>query len=160
AAAPDRRCYFGIDLTAPPSRWPRAKRLAWFSDDVVLDAIQTAEVALNPVHLAALIREFIAANRQIETRLGWNVVGASDEGDRIPGSAEAGGVRQHERFDHVVNALWDGRLTLDRTIGLSSGRPWMHRLKYGVSLRLGVHLKPPPSATVVLGPFGEIVSYG
>jgi hypothetical protein len=69
------------------------------------------------------------------------------------------GLPRH-RFDHVVNALWDGRLALDESLGHRPGRPWLHRLKYGASFRLPQGVKPPPSATIVLGPFGEVVTYG
>src|SRR5207253_1955373 len=65
-----------------------------------------------------------------------------------------------EVFDHVVNALWDGRFAIDATAGLPAHRPWIHRLKYGVSFRLPEGAPTPPSATIVLGPFGEVVSYG
>jgi hypothetical protein len=36
----------------------------------------------------------------------------------------------------------------------------LHRLKYGVSFRLPPDVRPPPSATFILGPFGEVVTYG
>jgi hypothetical protein len=88
------------------------------------------------------------------------VVGVVDEGDGIRVSMVAAGVRESDRFDHVVNALWDGRLALNREVGLQAGRPWLHRLKYGVSFRMPANAESPPSATFVLGPFGEVVSYG
>ena len=62
-------------------------------------------------------------------------------------------------FDHVVNALWDGRLALDETMGFKPGRPWLHRLKYGIILTLPQGVECPPSITIVSGPFGEVVSY-
>ena len=62
-------------------------------------------------------------------------------------------------FDHVVNALWDGRLALNEALGFRANRPWLHRLKYGMSFRLPLDARPPPSATFVLGPFGEVVTY-
>jgi hypothetical protein len=43
--------------------------------------------------------------------------------------------------------------------GLRPNRPWLHRLKYGVSFRLPAGARMPPSATFVSGPFGEVVSY-
>jgi len=67
--------------------------------------------------------------------------------------------KRRECFDDVVNALWDGRLAVDETAGLRAGRPWLHRLKYGVSFSWPESLPRPPSATFVSGPFGEIVSY-
>ena len=53
----------------------------------------------------------------------------------------------------------DGRIAVDETLGLRPGRPWLHRLKYGVSVRWPDRLPAPPSATVISGPFGEVVSY-
>ena len=61
-------------------------------------------------------------------------------------------------FDHVVNALWGGRLAIDECMGSKPGRPWLHRLKYGVSFTWPDSIERPPSATFVSGPFGEIVS--
>lgn len=47
------------------------------------------------------------------------------------------GVKKDSRdgFDHVVNALWDGRLAVDATLGLLPRRPWLHRFKYGIQFR-------------------------
>jgi hypothetical protein len=58
-----------------------------------------------------------------------------------------------------VNALWEGRLGLNEAMGFRANRPWLHRLKYGVSFRLPPGVSSPPSATFVLGPFGEVVNY-
>jgi len=44
-------------------------------------------------------------------------------------------------------------------MGLKPNRPWLHRLKYGISLTLPAYMERPPSATFVSGPFGEVVSY-
>jgi hypothetical protein len=58
-----------------------------------------------------------------------------------------------------VNALWDGRMALDETMGLKTNRPWLHRLKYGIIFTLPHDLQCPPTVTLVSGPFGEVVSY-
>lgn len=58
-----------------------------------------------------------------------------------------------------MNALWDGRLAIDETMGLRPPWPWLHRLKYGVSVTLPAGVAAPPSLTVVSGPFGEVVSF-
>ena len=50
-------------------------------------------------------------------------------------------------------------MAVDETMGLRPTRPWLHRLKYGISFTLPAGLEPPPSATFVSGPFGEVVSY-
>jgi len=63
-----------------------------------------------------------------------------------------------EQFDHVVNALWDGRFP-SMNPRAAPGSPLAASLKYGVSFRLPRSSNLPPSATFVSGPFGEVVSY-
>ena len=50
-------------------------------------------------------------------------------------------------------------MAINEKRGLRPNRPWLHRLKYGVSFRLPAGARLPPSATFVSGPFGEVVSY-
>ena len=82
------------------------------------------------------------------------------ERDRICVLSDGRDGHSRDSFDHVVNALWDGRFKLNEALGFRANRPWLHRLKYGVSFRLPPGVRPPPSATFVLGPFGEVVTYG
>lgn len=63
------------------------------------------------------------------------------------------------RADIVVNCLWDGRLAIDKTMGISYDRPWVHRLKYRVFVDLPDHLSGMPPMTFVLGPYGDIVTF-
>jgi hypothetical protein len=65
----------------------------------------------------------------------------------------------HAAGDIVVNCLWDGRLVVDRSVGLVPDRPWVHRLKYRLLGRLPERLRGLPSMTFVLGPYGDLVSY-
>lgn len=66
---------------------------------------------------------------------------------RVPGS-----------FDFVVNALWEGRLAIDRSVGLAPESPWSNR--YRVSLFVET-VRPLdfPSVLVGTGPFGDIKNY-
>lgn len=159
AAAGRKDDYFGRDLTAPLRRWPDAERAAEFDPDVALAAVSSPEIAINPTALAEIVRETIAANPRIEVRCGTTVTGAEIEDDGIAVLSDNGGEPSRERFDQAVNALWDGRLRLNETLGFRANRPWLHRLKYGVSFRLPDDVRPPPSATIVSGPFGEVVTY-
>jgi hypothetical protein len=154
------RSYFGMDLERRPRRWPAAEREAKFNTEWAVDAYETAEVAINPTVLAEELRQAISAHSLIETRLGCEILDAVEERShiRVVGRDLHGAVQ--ERFDHVVNALWDGRLALDEAVGIPTERAWIHRLKYGISFRLPKGSEIPPSATFVLGPFGEVVSYG
>jgi glycine/D-amino acid oxidase-like deaminating enzyme len=150
--------YFGRNLSEEPRMWTAAQREAEFDPEVALAAFATPEVAIDPVALAEALRDRIGADRQIEVRLNHEVLSVEDsDGLDISMDTSSGAVR--ERFDHVVNALWDGRFAINEKRGLRPNRPWLHRLKYGVSFRLPAGAKLPPSATFVSGPFGEVVSY-
>lgn len=61
-------------------------------------------------------------------------------------------------FDAVVNALWEGRLAIDRGVGLQPQPGWSHRYR----LSLFVHTDRPVAAqsmVVSTGPFGDIKNY-
>jgi len=159
AADGRRQDYFGTDLRAPLRPWSVAEREAEFDPAIAVAVFDTPEVAINPNELAHVLRACIAAHPRIEVRPNRTIVGAEEEREGIRVASDGQDGPSRERFDHVVNALWDGRLGINEAVGLRTNRPWLHRLKYGVSFRWPEALRPPPSATFVLGPFGEVVSY-
>jgi glycine/D-amino acid oxidase-like deaminating enzyme len=153
-----RDAYFGRDLTAEPRMWSGEEREAQFDPRVAVAAFDTPEVAIDPAALAVAVRSRMDADRRIDIRLRHQVTSVDDaNGLEVVLQAPGGVVR--ERFDHVVNALWDGRFAINETRGLRPNRPWLYRLKYGVSFQLPRGTNLPPSATFVSGPFGEVVSY-
>jgi glycine/D-amino acid oxidase-like deaminating enzyme len=160
AAEGRERAYFGKDLRVPLRPWAAAEKAEEFDSEIAVAAVSTPEIAINPVALAQIIRDCIAAHPLVEVRCGHNVLGAEIERNRINVLSQSRGGRSRESYDHVVNALWDGRLRLNELLGFRADRPWLHRLKYGVSFRLPPGVRSPPSATFVLGPFGEVVTYG
>jgi glycine/D-amino acid oxidase-like deaminating enzyme len=151
--------YFGRDLGGELRIWPAAEREALFDPQVALAAFDTPEVAIDPVALAGAVRDRVSSDQRIDIRLGHEVTSVEDE-NGLEVVLQAPGRVIRERFDHVVNALWEGRFAINEKRGLRPGRPWLHRLKYGVSFRLPENANLPPSATFVSGPFGEVVSYG
>lgn len=159
AAAGRPGAYFGEDVTAAPRRWSPAELEQTFHPAEALAAFSTPEVAVNPVELASLVRARVNSDPQIELRLERLVVGVADEGGRMSVRTNGLDGAAVESFDQVVNALWEGRLAIDKNMGLGLARPWLHRLKYGVSFRLPEGARVPPSATFISGPFGEVVSY-
>ena len=155
------RCkqYFGRTLPPAVRRWPAAEIEAEFDPAVALAVFDSPEVAINPVELAAALREAMAAHPKIEVRCGHLVTRAERDTDFVHMVSDGPDGPLRERYDHVVNALWEGRLALNETAGLHSERPVVHRLKYGVSFRFPQGRRAPPSATFISGPFGEVVSY-
>jgi glycine/D-amino acid oxidase-like deaminating enzyme len=160
AADGRNHAYFGKNLRAALRGWSDAEKEAEFDPAIALAVFSTPEIAIDPLALAHTMQECIAAQPLIEVRCSRTVVRADEQrnGIRILSTGKDGPSR--DSFDHVVNALWDGRLGLNETLGFRAERPWLHRLKYGMSFRLPPDVRPPPSATLVLGPFGEVVTYG
>jgi glycine/D-amino acid oxidase-like deaminating enzyme len=151
--------YFSRDLADELRMWTSAEREREFDPAVALAAYDTPEVAIDPVALASAVRERVAAEPRIEIRTGHEVLSVGDADGRFDVQLSSAGGKLRERFDHIVNALWDGRFAINEQRGLRPNRPWLHRLKYGVSFRLPAGTRMPPSATFVSGPFGEVVSY-
>ena len=136
AAEGRNQAYFGKDLPASVRPWSAAEMEAEFDPTIAIAAFFTPEVAINPQALARTLRECIAAHPLIEVRCSRTVVGAEEERDEIRVLSKGHDGSSQDRFDHVVNALWDGRLGLNEKLGFRANRPWLHRLKYGVSFRL------------------------
>jgi len=160
AAEERTEAYFGKDLSVPLKVLSAAEMETEFDPAIVLAAVSTPEIAINPVALAQTVRNCISAHPRIEVHCNHTVIGAKQECGKMTVLTERTTGPSLHHFDHVVNALWDGRFALNESLGYRVNRPWLHRLKYGVSFRLPEEVRPPPSATVVLGPFGEVVTYG
>lgn len=120
---------------------------------------ETPEAAIDPVMLAGLVRDRLVTEPHIRLRTGTTVQAVE------PGSAavvvtfsDAEG-RGREAFDHVVNASWEDLVAIDRTAGLQPPAPWSFRLKRFLRVR-APELAAVDSATIVHGPFGDVVNYG
>jgi hypothetical protein len=159
ASAGRTGAYFSRDLSVAPREWSVDERMAAFDPSKAVAVFDTPEIAIDPLELARHVGDVVTAHPRIELRLSHEVVSASEDRAGVMVVTEGEERKRQECFDDVVNALWDGRLAVDETAGLRAGRPWLHRLKYGVSFSWPESLPRPPSATFVSGPFGEIVSY-
>jgi glycine/D-amino acid oxidase-like deaminating enzyme len=145
-----RADYFGFDPTRPSRRLPDDDR---YDARSVAAAYATEETAVDPVQLSAAVTARIEADPHITLRMSTDVRSVQPDHDGADVGLSDGSTT---RYDHVVNALWAGRLAVDRTAGLEPDRPWWYRVKYFLRCTPRVEL---PSATVVLGPFGDIVRY-
>lgn len=61
-------------------------------------------------------------------------------------------------FDFVVNSLWEGRLAVDITAGLTPIGDWSHRYRLSLFVRT-TKVVDVPNATIATGPFGDIKNY-
>ncbi|HEV2737413.1 MAG TPA: FAD-dependent oxidoreductase [Candidatus Elarobacter sp.] len=152
--------YFGSDYREAPARISDAELGARFDRRTVAAAYTTREVAVEPEALAAVVRARLSEDPRIRCRLQTQVNGAQPGADGVTIEFETAGERARERYDHVVNALWDGRLAVDRTAGYDPKRPWLYRVKHYVRLHAPALAARVGSATIVLGSFGDVAAYG
>jgi glycine/D-amino acid oxidase-like deaminating enzyme len=109
--------YFGIDLSASPRERPAARLEDEFDHRTISAVFDTVEVAVRPQILAEALRLRIESDQSIEVRTDFLVTAVTSDNHkyRIEGKE---GDDSSERYDHVVNALWAGRLAIDRKRGL------------------------------------------
>ena len=135
--------------------------LPFLSRSYAAPLVQTAEVALDRTGFTQWFRDRFHGRERLTEHYGRRVEGV----ERRPGGFRASGRRRdgtawHEDADIVVNCLWDGRLAIDRTMGVAPKRAWVHRLKYRVFVRLPPALEGRlPPMTFVIGPYGDIVPF-
>lgn len=118
---------------------------------------RTAERSIDTDDLAARVRVAIAAAPGIRFLGGHEVRGFSGREGRLVVEGQSGPAAFAVTATHVVNATWERRLAIDRAFGLTVGPGVLHRLKYRVIVRLPETLRGAPSATMVLGRYGDVV---
>ncbi|MBA3506928.1 MAG: FAD-binding oxidoreductase [Betaproteobacteria bacterium] len=129
-----------------------------FKDREAIAAVfRTEERAVDSDDLARCVRAAVRNCPRIQLLGNHDVraVARTASGLRIEGNSPCGAWQ----FDaeQVVNALWEQRLAIDATVGVAPEPGWVHRLKYRLIVRLPTSLRDAPSATIVLGPYGDVV---
>lgn len=124
-------------------------------------AFATSERAVDPRVVASRLRDAVLAEPRI-TFIGSSLVEGvkrrSTGGYCVTFNNE--GTQQAGPYDHVVNALWESRLAIDRSLGMEPAQSWIFRHKFGNRVNIPLCPGDLPSVTMVLGPFGDIVNFG
>ena len=159
-AAVDGHDYFGLDINEPHRELSDAERRLWYDATAVSAAIETREISIDVIALAAGLRKAVAASPRIRVRLDTSVIAAAPDAHGVDVTFRADRGNRRERYDHTVNALWDGRQEIDRTAGIDAINTHIYRCKYGLRIADAGIAPPVPSVTIVLGPFGDVVNFG
>jgi glycine/D-amino acid oxidase-like deaminating enzyme len=124
----------------------------------VVAGFRTPERSVSTVPIAHLLAGAVHAEPRIDVRTATWVDGVRRRADGrldIPTTRESGD--DLEAFDVVVNALWEGRLAVDASLGLKPPASWSHRFRAAVF----AHAPANRLRSVVLctGPFGDTKCY-
>lgn len=150
--------YFDMDPREPPVRV--IERPEAYDDERVAAVFQTPEIGIDPEVLAQMVRARLAREPNIRCIMQAEVSRVILDQREPEVVFAVNGTEEREGYDHVVNALWDGRLAVDASAGIVPARPWLYRFKYYARVRSRVPGALTPSTTIVLGPFGDIAEFG
>lgn len=162
------RRYLGGILDAPYRRLGARETAAAFEGGAVTDAFRTGERSVHVGRLAERLRAALEAEPRIAVLPGSRILAAEADGRGVAlsirasgnGAEDGAGPVRRERYPQVVNCLWEDRRRIDRSVGLPAEAPCLYRFKIGVTLDLARPLPDLPSATLMLGRFGDSVSFG
>jgi hypothetical protein len=127
------------------------------SHDIVA-AFEVPERSINTQWVADRLAAALADMRGITLRPGTTITGAQPVDGPDGRWRVTGTPRLDERFDVVINALWEGRLAIDRTAGLALPGGWSHRYRRCIFARTSREVGTR-SALVSVGPFGDVKNY-
>lgn len=151
--------YFG-SLCGSPQRMSSAEVQSIYNPGFAQAVYRTAEIGIDPEALAALVRARVAAEPNLRTLAATEITAVNRADDNVTVRFVQAGQAAQARYDHVVNTLWDGRLAIDQTAGIAPPRPWLYRVKHYLRVTSNTPTGHLPSATIILGAFGDIVNYG
>lgn len=141
-------------------RRPRSVHESLFDGELVTTSFETAERSVDPAVVARAVRLALSSSARLELRTGTGVLKVEESGHRrLAVHYELGGTVGIERYDAVINALWENRLAIDATLGLAAGRPVVHRYKAGLFSEDGARPPGYPTVTFLVGSYGDTVSY-
>jgi FAD dependent oxidoreductase len=120
-----------------------------------VDAFETIEISIDPHVVADLIIKCIA-QRNIDTVLNHSI----DTIDKNRGKFYLKVNGDHlGPFNSIINATWEDRLRLDANNIPSTTKSFLHRFKVAIHHKGRTRI-PLPSVTIVVGPYGDVVSFG
>lgn len=131
-----------------------------FDRDVITAAFATSELSIDPRVIAERLRVAMLAEPRVTFIGGARVVDVARRNGGYEVAFDDGAAQKAGPYDHVVNALWEGRLAIDQRLGFMPEQRWVHRHKFGNRVQVALAPGDLPSVTVVLGPFGDVVNFG
>ena len=151
--------YLGGRLPFLARRTSLAAAEPFVATSPITAAFETTERAISPEQLADEIRQAVGRHPLIDVRCDARVVGLEPHDRGLAVDVEMTPTRDRHRFTAtaVFNAAWDQRRLLDGFVGIQPEPGWLHRLKYRVIASVPPGLEDAPSATMVLGRYGDVV---
>ena len=156
---PDARRYLADASRARAERLDAAALEAVSGTPAIVAGFRVPERSVETTGIADRFVAALAAEPRIEACMNARVTAVSAaKGDTAGPWEVATTAGRFGGFAFVLNALWEGRLAIDRTVGLAPPAEWSHRFRESLFLRTA---KPvdTPCAVIATGPFGDVKNY-
>lgn len=120
---------------------------------------KSRELAIDTYKLAGHIRTAVIKNPNIHFWGDHKVESVSLKNDAytVEGSRNNGNGIWSIKSPQVVNATWMSKYKIDQTLGIPLPPNILFRLKYRMIAEIPEEMKSKPSATMVIGRFGDVV---
>jgi hypothetical protein len=137
---------------------PQSEVQSIFGNQLVEEVFLTAELAIDTNKVRNHIRDAVFSHKNIHVLTDSNVEKIESIGDGF--KLEIAGPEGNSILDAevLINCAWDGKYILDQMMNVPLPPELLHRLKYRVIVKLPESLKDKPSATMVIGKYGDVVN--
>jgi hypothetical protein len=130
----------------------------FFGSQEISNSFLTSELAVDTELLRKHLVEAIENNPNITTITEANVVNVKAKNRAFELTLSlAQGIKKISA-QNLVNCAWDGKYKIDQFLQLPISPNLLHRLKYRVIVKLSEELMNKPSATMVIGKYGDVVN--
>lgn len=129
-----------------------------FGEEIVCSGFRTAELAIDTEVLREHMVEAVYAQENIRVLTNTRVESIVPDQDLFELTITDSYGKSVILGDTVINCAWDGKYVFDQQIGLSLPSNLLHRLKYRIIVKLPDALRNRPSATMVIGKYGDVVN--
>lgn len=153
--------YLGLDEPASVRELVSSQLDGMFDPNFVTHGFATAERSVDPQVIASHLRRAVLNEPRLSITTGARIVDIRrDSRFHFHIRYDDGNHQVSGPYDQVVNATWEDRLRIDAGMGMKPKRPWLFRHKFGHRVRIALEEAALPSATMVLGSFGDLVNFG
>ncbi|MFA6985080.1 MAG: FAD-dependent oxidoreductase [Arenimonas sp.] len=156
---PEAQHYLGDLRQAAVQRLDARQLDADYDTASVIAGYRVPERSVDTQWLADRFVQALAAEDRIEQRLSTRVTAVRRTAPELDSPLRVDTEHGSEgEFDIVVNALWEGRLAIDATMGLAPPVRRTHRYRVSAFVRTRSPIAIP-STVIATGPFGDVKCY-
>lgn len=128
-----------------------------FDTKTLQGGFYTAELAIDTSKLGQHLRRAVFKHSNITFTPNHTAQSVSQMNDLFTVEGDSDNGPWKKQTPQVINALWGGKYLIDKTMGIPVPENILHRLKYRLIAKLPESMKYNPSATMVIGRFGDVV---